>query len=211
LQVDVFSDMVCPWCRIGKKNLSDALDEIKNRLGVDIAVNFRAFQLDPSVPPEGVPFMHHMKRMGSPERVRSLLQRVTEIGESIGLKFRYDLVTVMPNTLLAHRVGALLSPCRRAEWVDAVMTAYFEEGHDIGHLQVLLQLAERLGLDGGNIAQRLAAGDGLIDIEHDYDEAVRMGITGAPFFVINNETIISGAYPASGFVEVFEKIIMAGT
>lgn len=210
LQVEVYSDMVCPWCRIGKKNLFDARKVIKSRHGVEIAVNYKAFQLDPTVPPEGVPFLRHMERMGSPERVRSLLNHVTEVGESVGLTFRYDLVAMMPNTLLAHRVTTFLSRERKAEWVEVVMTAYFEEGQDIGKTDVLLKLADRLGLDADSIARRLAAGEGVDEIRRDYEEAVRKGITGAPYFVINHEVIIPGAYPASAFVEVFEKIIKAG-
>lgn len=207
MQIRVYSDMVCPWCRIGKKNLSDAIQEWSDRTGEDIKVSYHAFLLDPSLPPDGLPYKESMSaKFGDESRIAPMLDRVREAGAAVGVTFRWDRVTRMPNTVLAHRVTALLPEDRREEWVDAVMTAYFEYGRDIAKPEVLLELANDLGHDSGSLALQLKEGMGNAEVEQDLEQAQRMGISGVPFFVIDNKYGLSGAYPAAEFVRAFEKI-----
>ena len=207
MQIRIYSDMVCPWCRIGAKNLSDAIREWGDRTGEEVTVSHHAFLLDPSLPPEGLPYKESMAaKFGGMERIEPMLERVREAGAAVGVTFRWDRVTRMPNTVLAHRVTALLPEERRAEWVEAVMTAYFEYGRDIAKQEVLLELAGDLGCDAGSLALELKEGKGAAEVQEDLDQAQRMGITGVPFFVINNKFGLSGAYPAAEFVRAFEKI-----
>jgi predicted DsbA family dithiol-disulfide isomerase len=207
MHIRLYSDMVCPWCRIGKKNLSDAIREWEDRTAVDITISYHAFLLDPSLPPEGLPFKQAMSaKMGGESRLASALERVREAGANVGVTFRWDRVTRMPNTVLAHRITALLPEDRREEWVDAVMTAHFEYGRDIAKQDVLLELANDLGHDPNGLADRLAAGEGEAEVQADLQRAQRMGISGVPFFVIDDKFGLSGAYPAAEFVRAFEKI-----
>lgn len=207
MHISIYSDMVCPWCRIGKKNLSDAIQAWKGQSDEDITVSYHAFLLDPSLPPEGLPFKESMSaKMGGESRLAPMLQRVAEAGANSGVTFRWDRVTRMPNTVLAHRVTALLPEDRREEWVDAVMTAYFEYGRDIAKQDVLLELANDLGHDSAGLAHQLGESKGEAEVQADLDRAKSMGISGVPFFVIDNKFGLSGAYPPAEFLRAFEKI-----
>lgn len=211
MKIDVYSDMVCPWCRIGKKNMYDALQAWNQETNTITPVYYHAYQLDPTLPPEGLPFNDAMeKKMGGAERLRPMLERVTQAGAEVGVTFRFDHVPRMPNTLLAHRITALLPQERQQEWVDAVMEAYFEEGKDIGSQQVLLDIAEELQLDSQQLNSRLDAGEGTDAVRKDIEAAQAIGITGVPFFIVNDKYALSGAYPAAQFLEAFRKIAQEG-
>ncbi|WP_276353431.1 DsbA family oxidoreductase [Cohnella caldifontis] len=207
MKIDLYSDMVCPWCRIGKKNMYDAIMAWANETNETVDVAFHAFQLDPGLPPEGKPFRDTMEaKMGGAARLDPMLQRVTEAGAGIGLTFRFDRIARMPNTLLAHRITAILPEESRQAWVDAAMDAYFEEGRDIADLDVLLGLAEGIGADAGELRKRLDAGDGTAETDRDFAAARDMGITGVPFFIINGKYALSGAYPSAQFLAAFRQI-----
>lgn len=207
MRIDVYSDMVCPWCRIGKKNMSDALEAWNEETGQAIPVSYHAYQLDPTLPPEGLPFNSVMeKKMGGAERLRPMIQRVTEAEAGVGLTFRFDQVERMPNTVLAHRITALLPEGHQEAWVDSVMKAYFEDGQDISKLEVLLNIGKQLELDPAEITSLLDEGHGMEAVEKDMDTAKGMGISGVPFFIIDGKYALSGAYPVAQFLEAFRKI-----
>lgn len=211
MKIDVYSDMVCPWCRIGKKNMNDALMAWSQENNTEIDVHYHAYQLDPTLPPAGLPFNDAMeKKMGGAERLRPMLERVTEAGAAVGVTFRFDKIPRMPNTVLAHRMTAVVPEDRRAEWVEAVMTAYFEEGRDIAVKQVLLDIAAELNLDTEDLSSRIDAGEGLDSVQKDIETAQGLGISGVPFFIIDNKYALSGAYPAAQFLEAFRKIAQQG-
>jgi predicted DsbA family dithiol-disulfide isomerase len=207
MKIDVYSDMVCPWCRIGKKNMNDALEAWNEATGQTIPVVYHAYQLDPKLPPEGLPFNSTMeKKMGGPERIKTMLQRVTEAGAAVGVTFRFDQMERMPNTVLAHRITALLPEGHQEHWVDSVMKAHFEDGKDIAKLDVLLDIGRDLELDPAEITTLLDEGYGLEAVNKDMEVAKNMGISGVPFFIINGKYVLSGAHPSSQFLEAFRKI-----
>lgn len=211
MRIDLFSDMVCPWCRIGKKNMDDAISAWTEQTGETIPVTYRAFQLDPTLPPEGKPFRESMAaKMGGDERLDPMFQRVTDAGAAIGLTFRFDKITRMPNTLLSHRITAILLEERRREWVEACMKANFEDGLDVASLDVLLGLAAGMGVDADDLRRRLEAGEGSAEVQQDLDMASGVGITGVPFFIIDGKYALSGAYPVSQFLAAFSKIAQEG-
>ncbi|MFC4599773.1 DsbA family oxidoreductase [Cohnella hongkongensis] len=211
MKIDVYSDMVCPWCRIGKKNMNDAIETWTEQTGQPIEVSYHAYQLDPSLPAEGLPFGSVMeKKMGGAERLRSMQQRITEAGANVGVTFRFEKVERMPNTVLAHRITALLPQEDEATWIEAVMKAYFEDGRDIARLDVLLDIASELGLDAEEARRLLDNGEGLEDVEKDMATAQAIGISGVPFFIIDNKYALSGAYPSAQFLEAFKKIAQTG-
>ncbi|MFC5403535.1 DsbA family oxidoreductase [Cohnella soli] len=207
MKIDVYSDMVCPWCRIGKKNMNDAIEAWSGESGQAVEVSYHAYQLDPSLPTDGLPFDSVMeKKMGGKERLRPMLQRVTDAGAAVGVTFNFDNVRRMPNTVLAHRITALLPQEDEELWIEAVMKAYFEDGRDIAKLDVLLEIAGELGLDPAEAKALLEKGEGLEDVERDQQSAQAIGISGVPFFIIDNKFALSGAYPSAQFLEAFKKI-----
>lgn len=208
MNIDVFSDMVCPWCRIGKKNMNDAIEAWEQATGETVTVSYHAFQLDPTLPPEGLPFNSAMeKKFGGAAQLRPMLQRVTDAGAAVGVTFDFDNVGRMPNTVLAHRVTALLAEEGQAAWVEACMKAYFEDGKDIAQLDVLVELArEELGVDADELRKLLEAGEGADSVVQDQQAAQNIGISGVPFFILDNKYALSGAYPAKQFLEAFQKI-----
>ncbi|WP_159881970.1 DsbA family oxidoreductase [Paenibacillus puerhi] len=204
MQIDIYSDMVCPWCRIGKQNLMNALAAWKD--GDQAVIRYRAYQLDPDLPPEGKPFREAMaKKMGGVNQIAQVTAQVTQAGAAAGVLFRFEHVTRMPNTLLAHRLTALLALDKQGAWVDAVMKAYFEDGQDIALKEVLLGIAAELGEDPEALGERLDRGEGKLQVKTDQQEAARLGITGVPFFVFNNKYALSGAYPPEQIIKVLEQ------
>jgi predicted DsbA family dithiol-disulfide isomerase len=203
--IDIFQDTVCPWCRIGKKNLTDALEKWS---GETVEVRYRAYQLDPSTPLEGRPFQETMKTKmgGTPERLQAMLQQVTSAGAEVGVNFDFARVEKMPNTLKSHQLISLTPEANKQQMVDALYRAYFEEGRDIGDVEVLLEIVEQTGLKKVNFAQRLQTKEGLEQVEDDLAFASQIGITGVPFFIINDKYALTGAQPLSTIMQALEQI-----
>lgn len=207
MNIDIYSDIACPWCRIGKKNLFDALAQWQAPGQESVNITYRAFQLDPHVPEQGEDFAAAMQRkMGSGANMERATSQVAKAGEAVGLEFRFDLVQKMPNTKLAHRLIAIAPEARRGELVDALFAAYFQQGLDVSSLPVLLELAAGIGLDAAALAEQLQAGRGTAEVDADLATASRIGVSGVPFFVFNNKFALSGAYPAAEFVKLLDKV-----
>lgn len=203
MKIDIFSDTVCPWCRIGKQNLHEALKEWQ---GEEVEVRFRAFQLDPTTPVEGRPFRETMsQKFGSGMDLSQLFGQVVRAGQGAGLHFDFDKVGYMPNTLLSHQVVALAPEGRQEEVMDAIFKAYFEDGRDIGSIDVLLAIAEPFGMETGWLRKELEAKTKLSEVEEDLDFAKQVGITGVPFFILNDKYAVSGAQPPAVFLQAMEK------
>jgi predicted DsbA family dithiol-disulfide isomerase len=202
--IDIFQDTVCPWCRIGKANLLQALNM---RGGERPQLRWRAFMLDPSVPKDGLPFMTTMKKKYGEQFSREgMLGRVVEAGTAAGLNFDFDKVEYMPNTRLSHRLIAIAPDGPKAELVEAIHRAYFEEGRNIGKQSVLLEIADGIGLDAGSLGARLDRGEGEAQVEEDFSMARRIGVSGVPFFIIGNKFALSGAQPPESFLKVFGRL-----
>jgi predicted DsbA family dithiol-disulfide isomerase len=203
--IDIFQDTVCPWCRIGKKNLTDALEKWS---GEPVEVRYRAFQLDPTTPLEGRDFRNVMegKTGGSPERLDQMFSQVTSAGSAVGLHFDFSKVEKMPSTLQSHQLIALAPEESKQQVLDAIYRSYFEEGKDIGDTETLLDIAELAGLDRSDTASRLQTKEGLEQVEEDLAFASQAGITGVPFFVINDKYALTGAQPSSTILQAMEQI-----
>lgn len=202
--IDIFQDTVCPWCRIGKANLFRAL---AMRGGEAPEIRWRAYMLDPSVPPEGLPFMNTMKKKyGEQFSHEGMLGRVVEAGAAVGVPFDFNKVEYMPNTLLSHRLIAIAPGTSKGELVDAIYRAYFEQGRNIGERSELLQIAAEAGLDAEQLGGMLDRGEGEKQVEDDFAMARRIGISGVPFFIIGNKYALSGAQPPESFLKVFQRL-----
>jgi predicted DsbA family dithiol-disulfide isomerase len=207
MHIDLYSDVVCPWCRIGKQNLSRALELWAEKGGETVSVAYHAYLLDPSLPEEGRPFTDVMvRKMGGENALKEALDHVTRAGAAVGLTFRFERVKRMPSTRLAHRFVAVVPEELKAAAVDALFRAHFEEGLDIAQISVIGEIAAEIGANESGLLARLHSGEGSDALEADLAQAQRMGITGVPFFVFNNRYALSGAYPPEKMLQLMERV-----
>jgi predicted DsbA family dithiol-disulfide isomerase len=204
MQIDVFQDTACPWCRIGKKNLRDALAQWG---GEDVTVRYRTFFLNDQIPPEGYPFRTYMTAKGGGRiPLQEFFDAPRRAGEAVGLTFNIDKIEVAPNTLLSHRLIALAPEEKKEALIDAIYAAYFEYARNIGDLEVLLDIAAQQGMDAAE-TRALLEGDAMEDeVVADYEWAKSMGISGVPLFIFDNRYALSGAQPIQAFLQVLDGI-----
>jgi predicted DsbA family dithiol-disulfide isomerase len=203
-QVDFVGDVVCPWCYLGWTRLKAALGA---RPGLAAQVFWRPFQLQFDIPDEGLPYAEFMAGIfPDPDRRREMDQRLVDFGAAEGLDFRFDRMTVRPNTNAAHRVirwagmdgGAL---------AEAIMHAHFSEGRDIGDPAILAAIAAEAGLDLGDAAARLVSGEDREAVDRDCVAASRAGINGVPFMIFGGRTALSGAESPDRILYALDKAL----
>ena len=201
LSIDIYSDVVCPWCYVGKRRLERALSQVPASA---THVHWRPFQLNPLMPTEGAHRTSYLEaKFGSLDAFRRLEEQVTAAGVSEGISFAFGKIMKTPNTFLAHRLiwyGAQQG--RQDEIVDALFRGYFEQGADIGSAAVLTGLAESAGLDAGRF---LVTNAGADDVKAEEAAGHRLGIRAVPYFVLNNRYGLSGAQPVETFIGVIEE------
>ncbi len=204
IQIDVFADVVCPWCRIGKARLSKALDQFPS---YQFTQRWRPFQLQPSIPANGVNWQEFTpQKFGGASQADAMFQRVAEVGSSEGLTFRFDKVATAPNTVDAHRLILLASQSNKTwQMVEQLYTAYFEKGADLNNEEALVALAQNAGLERENVVQLLHSEALKDEVIHSQIQAQQLDITGVPFFIINQRYGISGAQPTELFVEALDR------
>lgn len=192
LRVEVWHDVVCPWCRIGLRNLSVALDGWR---GPAVAAVYHPFLLEPDAPPGGYDLREQLGRKYGAERVPSMFDRVTAEGASYGVRFAWDRVRRSPPTAPAHALVDWAADDRRRDLVERVHRAYFEQGRDLGDASVLASLATEAGLDAG--AARAAVTDParVAGVRRRAAEASARGISGVPHYVIGAQTLQGAQSP----------------
>ncbi|GAA2597324.1 protein disulfide isomerase FrnE [Dactylosporangium fulvum] len=202
IQVEVWSDIVCPWCYIGKRRLERALSDFTG----EVTVEWRSFQLDPSTPvgdPRPVAESLAVRKGLSPTQVREMFAHVTRIAAEEGLAYDFDRVRTA-NTLDAHRLLHFAKAHgKQGELKERLMRSYFTEGGDVGDQAVLAGLAGEVGLDEVAAKQALAEGAYADAVQEDITTARAYGITGVPFFVFDRRLGVSGAQP----LEVFQQAL----
>ena len=192
--IDVVSDVVCPWCFIGKRNLEAALAGAD--VG-DVVVRWHPFELNPDLPAEGVARRDYLERkFGGPERARQIYARVREAGARAGIEFDFDAIERQPNTREAHRLIAWAQARGEADaLVERLFKAYFLEGQPIGDRETLVRLAGEAGVDADAARAWLASDTGRSEIAQAEERARELGITGVPFFIFDGRVGLSGAHP----------------
>ena len=190
--VDIVSDVVCPWCFVGKRKLEQAL-----ALNADLraAPRWRPYQLDPSIPPDGLDRRAYMERkFGGGDKIAQIHRRLNDVGHETGIRFAFDAIKRSPNTLDAHR---LIRWAESAGAQDAVVErlfkAYFEDGRDIGDRAVLAEIAAAAGMDSDVVAKLLAGDADKSNVREEIAAAQRLGVTGVPFFIIGGRYAVAGA------------------
>ncbi|MGZ9719254.1 DsbA family oxidoreductase [Rhizobium miluonense] len=195
ITIDIVSDVVCPWCYLGKARLELAIAEVQDEVGVDL--NWRPYRLNPDYPPEGVDQKKALEqKLGGAERVAQGHKMLTDLGREVGIKFDFDAIKIGPNTLDAHRLihwAVTESREKQDKVVDALFKANFEEGRNVGDHAVLLDIAEKAGLDRSVIATLLASDADRDLIVGEIEAAQKIGVTGVPFFIFDQQYAVSGA------------------
>ena len=203
LEIDIVSDVVCPWCYLGKRKLDAAMKQV-DKFAYD--VRWRPFQLDPTIPPEGMDRTEYMSRKFGPEKIAAIHARLEEAGKEEGIAFAFDKITRSPNTLDAHRlIRWVQSSGKQSEIVERLFSLYFVEGQDIGDRQVLIEVARQAGLDADLITRLLIESVDTIPVQEEMSTAARMGISGVPFFIFGGKYAVSGAQPVDALVGVIWK------
>lgn len=202
LMIEIYSDVVCPWCYIGKRRLERALSQLKDAVRPQII--WRPFQLNPTMPKEGMDRTTYLEgKFGSLEAFRRLEEHMLEAGAEERIAFAFEKIARTPNTLPAHRlIWYAAQQCCQDAMVDSLFKGYFEEGADIGTTSVLVQLANRAGL---NAAHFLQSDGGVAEVKAEESVGHKLGIRGVPYFVLNQAYGISGAQPVDVFVSAMQN------
>ena len=201
--LDVVSDVVCPWCYIGKRQLEAAIERMPE--GERPVVRWHPFQLNPDLPAEGIERRSYLEqKFGGPERAAQIYERVRAAGRGAGLELDFDRIEKQPNTLDAHRLiaWAQAHEGRNAEpLVEALFRAYFVEGRFIGDRGELARIAGEAGFDGAAARTMLDSDAGAAEIASADRQARERGIGGVPFFVFDGRVSVSGAAGPDALLE----------
>jgi predicted DsbA family dithiol-disulfide isomerase len=191
ITIDIVSDVVCPWCYIGKRRLEQALAMVP----VKPVIRWRPFQLDPTIPETGLDRAAYLERkFGSAAQVAALHLRLVEAGMIEGIRFRFEQIRRSPNTLDAHRLIRWSHSLNLQDaLVERLFDRYFVEGGDIGDRSVLIQIAQESGMAGTVVAQLFAEGADISTVQEEIATARRLGIVGVPTFIFGGRHAISGA------------------
>ncbi|GAB5376306.1 MAG: DsbA family protein [Acuticoccus sp.] len=195
LKIDIVSDVMCPWCFIGKRRLEKALSDASE---VDVKVTWHPFQLDPTLPREGKDRQQYLtEKFGGPERAAEIYARIRAAGDDEDIAFAFEKIMKSPNTLDAHRVihWAGVEGVQDAV-VERLFELYFLEGADLTDPAVLVGAAEAGGMNGEMVARLLASDADLAETEAEVVHAQAIGVQGVPCFILDGKYAVSGAQPA---------------
>lgn len=207
MKIDIWSDIACPFCYIGKRNLELALKEFN--LKDEIEIVYHSFQLDPNARKEGK--TNSVERLAdkygtSIAQAQQMIDRVISMAKDVGLNYNYDAI-INTNTFDAHRLIHFAEKSQKdKEVVEELFKAHFIEGLDIGDIEVLGTIGSRVGLDSEEIVKVLNSDEYYSEVDSDKYMAVQYEISSVPFFIFNNRYAVSGAQPPEAFLETMKKI-----
>lgn len=207
VRLDVISDVVCPWCFLGKRRLDKALAQVPE---IEAEVNFRPFFLDPTIPAEGVDRHEYMLAKFGAERLKTLHDPLIEAGKAEGIAYAFDKIKRTPSSLNAHRLLRWAHQAGSQRTVkEALFMAYWCWGQDISDPKVLGAIATVNGLHGGDVEEMLAGETDKVNVLKEAQMAQQMGVTGVPTFVINSTHGMVGAQPVEALVSMLRQVSSA--
>ncbi|TCR64296.1 DsbA family oxidoreductase [Bosea sp. BK604] len=206
MPIAIVSDVVCPWCFIGKARLETAL--ANHGLTDRVAITWLPYELNPDMPPEGMDRTAYLNAKFGPGKRKEIETRLSEAALESGVTFNWAKVTRSVNTRMAHMLIAAASTVQRgSEMKAALFKAYFQDGRDIGDLDTLVAIAGELGFDQNAARDELNSDElreSIIGLEA---HAQRVGVTGVPFFIVNGKLAVSGAQPPEVWTQVFQQVM----
>lgn len=205
MHIDIISDVVCPWCFIGKRRLQKAL---ALRPGLETDITWRPFQLNPDMPDTGMARTEYVSaKFGDRAHSRRIHQTIAEAGASVGIDFAFDRIKRSPNSRNAHRLVRFATTSGLGDaMVDRLFCGYFLEGRDLGDPRTLAEIAAKAGLDGDEAAAFLAGTEERDAIVAEDRQVRRLGINAVPCFIFEGQYAVSGAQEPEFFLPVFDLV-----
>lgn len=207
LKIDVVSDVVCPWCYIGKRRLENALNELPK--STEIEIEYHPFELNPSVSQSGINLREHLvDKFGGEEQYDHQLDRTAYVAKQEGLEFNLKNQLLSPNTRKMHAliVGAKVLGIQK-ELTEAFFKAYFTDAIDLTQEETILEIAETSGMPREFAKSIMDSPERLKDVEMREQQYASMGITGVPFFIINEKYGVSGAQTSETFAKILREAL----
>ncbi|WP_456311557.1 DsbA family oxidoreductase [Pseudomonas shirazensis] len=208
MKIEIWSDIMCPFCYIGKRQLETALAEFPNG---EFEIEWKSFQLDPTITPQSgkdvYTFLAERKGM-SVEQSIEMHKGVVERAKSVGLDYHFDKA-IISNSLTSHRIIQLAKTKKLGDEMEEIFfKAYFTEGRDLNDAETLIELAVKAGLDSNEVKEVLADENLFLkDVKADISEAQEIGVQGVPFFVFDRKYAVSGAQPVEAFVNTIREVL----
>lgn len=205
ITIDIVSDVACPWCFVGKKRLEEALTKLPD---VQTVINWHPFQLDPTIPKEGLSReKYYSNKFGSEERVSEIMQHMNSVGESVGIDFRFDKMEKAVNTLPFHNLlYTAQQDGNQYELKEHLFKAYFEQGVDFSKRESFVKVMEAFGWPKEKTEEVLDNQEISYWVTQEIKHYQNLGVTGVPFFIFNNKYGFSGAQPPQVFIDTIAKI-----
>ena len=210
MRLEIFSDVVCPWCYIGKRRFDRAVTNLATAgINLILEVNYRPFQLDPTAPIGAASPVRdaYAKKFGSQERADEILKHVTTVAATEGINFQMD-IAVRANTSRAHRLIALAQTTEldHTKLKESLMIAYFCEGRDISNIDTLKDIAVAFGFDHAQVSEMLNSEQSCQQLDADLSRARELGVTAVPTYVFNEQWSVPGAQDTETFERVLKKL-----
>ncbi|HEY9044435.1 MAG TPA: DsbA family oxidoreductase [Ohtaekwangia sp.] len=206
VKIDVVSDVVCPWCYIGKRRLEKALNELSSEY--DFEIEYHPFELNPNMPASGANHREYLiEKFGSEDRYEQITGQTAQVAAAEGLNFNFSEKSISPNTRKAHAIAQLAKEKGlQLNIVESLFKAYFTEGLNLADDKNLVAVAVKAGLNQDEVEQLLKDENALVQIALHEQEMYKLGISGVPFYIINNKYGVSGAQASETFVKVLRDV-----
>ena len=205
LKIEIVSDVVCPWCVIGFKNLKKAIKELENELTFEIS--WKPYELHPEIPTNGYDKELYMQQKFGSNRGKGVYDEIIDIGKDLDFDFNFSKTERIPNTFLAHRLLWYAEQNNlQNELSENLFYAYFTEGKDIGSIEVLASIASEIGLDKLKIISFLESETGSKEVEDQKLESIERSIGAVPTYIINDQYLIQGGQQPETFMAFLRKI-----
>jgi predicted DsbA family dithiol-disulfide isomerase len=206
--IAIYSDLICPWCYIGKRRMEEAIRQLPDDM--QVSRSWHPFQLNPDMPREGLDRkLYRSKKFGSWGKSQAMDAQVTDAGKSVGIEFHYDLQTHTPNTFDSHRLVWLAGISGVQDVVvETLFRAYFCEGANLSDQMKLIEIGASASLEVAALKRLFAGEEGASAVREEEQRAKMLGISGVPFYVINESVSFSGAQPAETFLDALRRTKM---
>jgi predicted DsbA family dithiol-disulfide isomerase len=203
--IDVVSDVVCPWCYLGKARLEHAIAALPD---FTVNVRWRPYQLDPSVPPEGMDRAEYIaKKFGDISALDAAHKRLEDMGRAEGISYAFEKITRSPNTINAHRLVRFAGEeGKESDLVTRLFAANFTEGRDVGNLDTLADIAGEAGMDRDATLRRLQTDEGRSEVLAEIQDAYRIGVTGVPTFILAQRYGVVGAQSVETLADAIRQV-----